>query len=267
MSAPLPAAFAAFDPGAMLAPHVAEALWRGTEVNASAVRTVRTGFDALDAQLPGGGWPTHSLTEVLTPQAAFCEWRLLGRSLPALMQDGGRLYLIAPPKQPHAGGLAQLGVTAEQVLWIDASKPVDRLWVTEQILKSGPAGAVLAWLPQARPEQLRRLQIHAQSCDAPVFLFRPLATLADASPAPLRITVAPAQGWDLEVRIAKRRGSCLDESLYLPAMPGNLADVIPPRLHTVPAAPAVAPSREEASHARALGRIAPPAAARVPVSH
>jgi protein ImuA len=248
MSAPLPAAFAAFDPGAMLAPHVAQALWRGTEVNASAVRTVRTGFDALDAQLPGGGWPTHSLTEVLTPQAAFCEWRLLGRSLPALMQDGGRLYLIAPPKQPHAGGLAQL-------------------WVTEQILKSGPAGAVLAWLPQARPEQLRRLQIHAQSCDAPVFLFRPLATLADASPAPLRITVAPAQGWDLEVRIAKRRGSCLDESLYLPAMPGNLADVIPPRLHTVPAAPAVAPSREEASHARALGRIAPPAAARVPVSH
>ncbi|MFN9728120.1 translesion DNA synthesis-associated protein ImuA [Acidovorax sp.] len=267
MSAPLPAALTAFAPGDLLAPHVAEALWRATEVHAGAARTVPTGFDALDAQLPGGGWPTHSLTEVLTPQAALCEWRLLGRSLPALMQDGGRLYLIAPPKQPHAGGLAQLGVAQEQILWIDASKPVDRLWATEQILKSTPSGAVLAWLPLARPEQIRRLQIHAQSCDAPVFLFRPMATLVDASPAPLRITVVLAQGWNLEVRIAKRRGACLDESLYLPAMPGNLADVIPPRLHTVPAAPAVAPSRKETTHARTLGRIAPPAAARVTVSH
>ena len=248
-------------------PSAVRGVWHAEALGVGLHTAQPTGHALLDAQLPGGGWPTHSLTEVLTPQAAFCEWRLLGRALPALMHNGGRLYLIAPPKQPHAGGLAQLGVAAGQVLWIDASKPVDRLWVTEQILKSDPAGAVLAWLPQARPEQVRRLQIHAQSCDAPVFLFRPLATLADASPAPLRITVAPAQGWDLEVRIAKRRGACLDESLYLPAMPGNLADVIPPRLHTVPAAPAAPLSREEATHARALGRIAPPAAARVPVSH
>jgi protein ImuA len=47
---------------------------------------------------------------------------------------------------------------------------LERLWATEQILQAGPVGAVLAWLPQARPEQIRRLQIHAQSCDAPVFL-------------------------------------------------------------------------------------------------
>lgn len=47
----------------------------------------------------------------------------------------------------------------------------------------------MAWLPQARPEQIRRLQIHAQSCDAPVFLLRPITALNDASPAPLRVTV------------------------------------------------------------------------------
>ena len=255
MPFPVRSAPSTFDTGA-LPRHVAEAVWRGSDVGGAVSRTVSSGFTLLDSQLPGGGWPTHSLTELLVPQAALCEWRLLGPALPALMDAGGRVYLIAPPKQPHAGGLAQLGLTPDQVVWVDAATPVDRLWVTEQIVKSDPAGVVLSWLPQARPEQIRRLQIHAQSCDAPVFLFRPTGTLGDASPAPLRVSVSLAQGWDLEVRIPKRRGASLDGTLYLAALPCSLAKVLPPRLKTVPA-PLLAPSHQEASHARALGRAAP----------
>lgn len=250
----VPAASSPFEPGA-LPRHVADAVWRGCEVGGAAARTIPTGFGALDDQLPGGGWPTHSLTELLLPQAALCEWRLLGPALPALMASGGRIYLIAPPKQPHAPGLAQLGVSVDQLIWVRTTTPMDGLWVTEQIVKSDPAGAVLSWLPQARPEQIRRLQIHAQSCDAPVFLFRPVAALNDASPAPLRVCVALADGWQLEVRIPKRRGASCDESLYLAAMPANLAGVLPPRWRTRPA-PMAAPLRKEFSDARALGRVA-----------
>ncbi len=176
------------------------------------------------------------------------------------------MYLIAPPKQPHVGGLEQLGLSADQVVWIHATTPVDRLWATEQIVKSDPAGAVLAWLPQARPEQIRRLQIHAQSCGAPVYLFRPATALHDTSPAPLRVHVVLAEGWQLEVRIPKRRGASLDEALYLHAMPGNLVPVIPPRLKTVPG-PSGVPFRKEATDAWALGRIAPYPSSSQPVSH
>ena len=260
-----PAAFSAFDPGA-LPRHVADAVWRGSEVGGAAARTVPTGFEALDGQLPGGGWPTHSLTELLMPQAALCEWRLLGPALPAFMQSGGRVYLIAPPRPPHAAGLAQLGVPPDRLVWIRASTPVDRLWVTEQIVKSDPAGVVLSWLPQARPEQIRRLQIHAQSCDAPVFLFRPAVTQHDASPAPLRVSVALAEGWNLEVRIPKRRGTSLEAPLVLSAVPGNLAMVLPPRLKSV-SAPAAVSVCKEVSDARALGRIVASFTARVPLSH
>jgi protein ImuA len=49
---------------------------------------VSSGFTLLDSQLPGGGWPTHSLTELLMPQAALCEWRLLGPALPSLIDSG-----------------------------------------------------------------------------------------------------------------------------------------------------------------------------------
>ncbi|MCB1989681.1 MAG: recombinase RecA, partial [Burkholderiaceae bacterium] len=120
--------------------------------------------------------------------------------------------------------------------------------------------------PQARPEQIRRLQIHAQSCDAPVFLFRPVAALSEASPAPLRIAVVPTQGWLLEVRIPKRRGASFDDALHLAAMPGNLEGVIPPRLQSVPT-PAAVPSNPETSDAWALGRIAPPSTADMHAPH
>lgn len=265
MSVPLHQASGSFDPG-ILPRHLAEAVWRGSDLGGSASRAIASGFAELDAQLPGGGWPTHALTELLTPQSALCEWRLLGPSIGAMLQDGGRIYLIAPPKQPHAAGLVQLGVAPDQIVWIEASTPVDCLWVTEQIVKSDPAGAVLSWLPQARPEQIRRLQVHALACDAPVFLFRPVTTLRDSSPAPLRIATAPAAGWDLEVQIPKRKGSSFDGSLYLSAMPSNLGDVIPPRLKILPAASTVF-SREEAADARALGRIPTRPAAGVPQSH
>jgi len=262
---PPPAASNTFDPGA-LPRHVADAVWRGCEFGGAAARTISTGFGALDEQLPGGGWPTHSLTELLMPQAALCEWRLLGPALPALMQSGGRIYLIAPPKQPHAPGLAQLGLSADRLIWVRTTTPMDSLWVTEQIVKSDPSGAVLSWLPQARPEQIRRLQIHALSCNAPVFLFRPVAALHDVSPAPLRVCVALADGWHLEVRILKRRGASLDDPLYLAAMPANLEGVIPPRLKTLPAA-AGAPSHKESADARALGRVGPSFPAAEAISH
>lgn len=252
-----------------LPPHVAEAIWRGTELGGTHPITVPTGFSALDAQLPGGGWPTRSLTELLTAQTAICEWRLLGPAIPSLTRERGRLYLIAPPKEPHVGGLCQLGLSADQVVWIEAATPADRLWATEQVIKADPAGAILSWLPQARPEQIRRLQVQAHGCEAPVFLFRPVTALRDASSAPLRVAVALGAGWELEVRIAKRRGSSLDQALQLPALPGQLARVLPPRLIALQEPlPGAAHSPQESPDAGALGRIAPrPARFAQPLAH
>ena len=243
----------AFDPGALSGP-VAAALWRGVDLGRAAARTVPTGFDLLDAQLPGGGWPTQAVTELLLPQAPLCEWRLLGPALPAMLQGGGRIYLVGPPQPPHAGGLAQLGVPPAQVVWVRAVAPLERLWATEQILQANPAGAVLAWLPQARPEQIRRLQIHALSCDAPVFLVRPEGALRQASPAPLRVMVALGPGWALQVRIPKRRGSAFEGMLRLEAIPGNLLNMLPPRWGSTPAT-VQPPLAKESSDVPALGRI------------
>jgi hypothetical protein len=57
-------------------------VWRGR--SRAAVETFPTGFPALDAGLPGGGWPRHGLVEILTPRPGVGELYLLLPALAAL---------------------------------------------------------------------------------------------------------------------------------------------------------------------------------------
>lgn len=219
-----------FDVG-QLPNSISSAIWRGTEVGQAGQTVVSSGFEALDAQLPGGGWPCNAITELLQPQPSLCEWRLLSPSLASLVATGGQILLVGPPKRPHAPGLLKLGITEKNLVWIAADTPAERLWTTEQLVKANPrGGAILAWLPQARAEQLRRLQVHAQTCDCPVFLFRPEAAQLDASPAPLRVLASLGTDWQLSVSILKRKGALMDGPISIPSIPGTLASVFTPRL-------------------------------------
>lgn len=232
---------------------VAQAIWRGSDLGQAGQSVVASGWTALDAELPGGGWPCNALTELLQPQPSLCEWRLLSPALAELAAGGGHILLVGPPKRPHAPGLVKLGIAEKNIVWIAADTPAERLWSTEQLVKANPrGGAILAWLPQARAEQLRRLQVHAQSCDCPVFLFRPEAAQLDASPAPLRVLTNLGPDWTLHVHILKRKGALLDGPIVLPSVPGTLASVLTPRLMQ----PSQLLARTEVTHVHALGRAA-----------
>jgi protein ImuA len=235
---------------AQLPANVSQAIWRGTDIGQAGQAVVTTGFDALDAQLPGGGWPCNSLTELLQPQPSLCEWRLLSPALAGLVASGGQILLVGPPKRPHTPGLVKLGISEKNLVWIAADTPAERLWTTEQLVKANPrGGAILAWLPQARAEQLRRLQVHAQSCDCPVFLFRPEAAQLDASPAPLRVLTTLGNDWELHVQVLKRKGALLDGTIVLQSIPGTLASVFTPRLLR----PSQLLAKTEASNVSTLG--------------
>jgi protein ImuA len=207
-----------------------EGVWRGTEIGRQPAAVVSTGWAPLDQELPGGGWPSHALTEVLAPQPAVVEWRLLAPALRQVAARGGQIVAVAPPRQPYLPGLQQEGLDERCFVWIDAQAPAERLWITEQLIKANACGAVIAWLPQARAEQIRRLQVCAQSCEGLVFLCRPEAARHESSAAPLRVQAGFGLDWDLRLQILKRRGPTLDESIALPSIPGGLASIITPRL-------------------------------------
>ena len=252
VQAPVPAGSGAvqtFDTG-QLPGHVAQAVWRAAEMGQASQSVVSTGFAALDAELPGGGWPCNSLTELLQAQPSLCEWRLLSPALSLLAAAGGQVLLVAPPKRPHTPGLCKLGIPASSVVWIAADAPAERLWATEQLIQANPrGGAILAWLPQARAEQLRRLQVHAQACDCPVFVFRPETVQRDASPAPLRVLTTLGLDWHLQLHILKRKGARMEEPIAVHAVPGTLARFFTPRLMH----PSQLIVQRESSHVHPLG--------------
>lgn len=205
-------------------------VWRGCELGHRPAAVQPTGWERLDQALPGGGWPSRSLTEVLTPQPAVLEWRLLSFALGRIAAQGRQIVTIAPPRHPYLPGLQQAGLDERCFVWIQADQPAERLWAVEQLIKSNACGAIVAWLPQTRPEQLRRLQVGAQSCDAPVFLCRPETARREPSAAPLRVLASPGLDWTLRLQILKRRGPAMSEAISLPSMPGSLGSIIMPRL-------------------------------------
>lgn len=139
--------------------------------------TLSSGHLALDQVLPGGGWPLDALSEVLQPPGLHGEWRLLLPVLLRLQQTGsGALVLVGPPHVPFGPALQAQGLAVQRLLWVNPSPMQACLWAAEQALRCAGVLAVLAWLPQAlrvRPEQLRRLQLAAQTYGKPLFAMRP----------------------------------------------------------------------------------------------
>ena len=52
-------------------------IWRRSAAQQPRVRALPTGWDTLDARLPGGGWPQGALSEILFEQDGLGELDLL----------------------------------------------------------------------------------------------------------------------------------------------------------------------------------------------
>jgi protein ImuA len=209
---------------------VAAAIWRGDQMGSALSAVLPSGFAALDAELPGGGWPCHAVTDILMPQSGTLEWRLLAPLLHAVCTAGRSVVAVGPPKPPHLPGLRWLGLCERQLVWVQADTPAERLWASEQLVRANSCGVLVAWLPQVRQEQIRRLQVLAAAHEGPVFLCRPSAAAQESSAAPLRVLARVGPDWTLQLDIVKRKGPPLQASLSLPSVPGGLQTIMTPRL-------------------------------------
>ncbi len=159
-------------PGLDLALH--PAVWRASQIGGGAQATSPSGFAALDAQLPGGGWPHGVLTELLLPQPGIGELRLLAPVLGAVSAtesatgtapgaavrsvvgsaarsttappDSGRcVMLFDPPASLSAWALLQCGLDSRHWLVV-RSRPAGQ---GRQGAAAAPAAP--AWRPDTAP--------------------------------------------------------------------------------------------------------------------
>ena len=197
------------------------ALWLADQLaHTAATGAVRpTGFAALDAELPGGGWPAAGLTELLLAAPGNGELRLLAPLLAQGSQHTGSLLCIAPPFMLYAPALRALGWPLERLLVVTPGSLADAAWSAEQGLRSGACAAVLWWQSEERlpapalATALRRLHLAAGT--SPLFALRPGSACTQSSPAPLRVMLESAPQGQLAVTVFKRRGPAMVAPLRL----------------------------------------------------
>ena len=192
------------------------AIWRGRSA-AQRRSGLPTGFAALDEYLPDSGWPRTGLIEILVARFGSGELTLLMPALAALTRAAVARWCVwvAPPLVPFAPALVSCGVVLDRVAVVGGARP---LWALEQTLGSGACDAVLGWVRQVKPRDLRRLQLAAERGRTLGVMFRPRRAAREASAAVLRLSIEPlAEG----VRVTLLKGrSVRRDALDLP-WPGS----------------------------------------------
>jgi hypothetical protein len=221
-----------------------------------------TGFAALDAVLPGGGWPGSALTEVMLAREGIGELRLMLPALAQLTRAGRHVVWIAPPYRPYAPALAAAGVALSRLAFVRCRDAREALWAFDQALRAPECGAAFAWLPERDERCLRRLALAAREGRTWGVLWRRPGVAAQAIAAPLRLALDAHDG-RLAVRVLKRRGGELADPMRIDlaarwstAPAGSLARVAAPARVPPRRAPSPDP-RTSAGHAHAEGRARP----------
>ncbi|MBL8469028.1 translesion DNA synthesis-associated protein ImuA [Methyloversatilis discipulorum] len=194
-------------------------LWRANDTVVDACPTVSTGHPALDAELPGGGWPVGDMSEVLTDCCGHGEVSLLLPMLAQASQADGWMVWVAPPWYPNVSALAAAGLRTHRMLVIQAGSTGERVWAMRHALDSGACSAVIGWFDRVDTALLRRLQLAVREAALPLVLFRSAADAHIASPAALRLQLSVAAEGAVRLDILKRRGRPTDRPVYLGTRP------------------------------------------------
>ncbi|MDQ2068882.1 translesion DNA synthesis-associated protein ImuA [Natronospira bacteriovora] len=190
-------------------------VFRPRRGGASLTPSQATGFAALDALLPGGGWPRGALVELLGDEQGIGELRLLLPALCECQRQGQWLLWVSPPYLPYAPALRAHGLAPHRCVITRPEGVEEQVWTLEQGLRSGACGAVLGWPRQLSGRHVRRLQLAAESTRSLAFLFRPGAMAIQRSPAALRLALS-GQPEGLGVELIKSRGAAVGQRISLP---------------------------------------------------
>ena len=204
---------------------------------------VPSGYAALDAALPTGGWARGAVTELLCETPGIGELSLLLPALRTLTAAGRWAALVNPPHIPYAPALANAGIALERLLVVECPGEADALWAAELLLREGVVAATALWVTRTTPARQRRLQLAAADGRAFCVVYRPGEAREEHSPVAARIALAVRDG-RLELELVKLRGGrprtvTLDPALFDAAQGAEWPLVPCPALTTRPVPPAV----------------------------
>src|SRR5688572_23727574 len=164
-----------------------------------------SGTASLDAVLPGGGWQSGTVVELMPVSDGIGELRLLMPALAKITHSERHVAMIAPPYIPFAPALLRHGLRLEHFWIIRAHSAADILWSAEQTLRCKSFGAVLAWPQAIRDREVRRLQLAAEAGSSIGFVYRSPSAVRESSPAAVRLRLQTDPTGQLNIDVIKCR--------------------------------------------------------------
>ena len=186
-------------------------LWRGCDMAGQGFHGIGTGYHELDDILPGRGWPSSGLVEVIARHSGMGELQLLIPLMQSVIKQGKWILCVAPPYLLNAPALTQAGIDIGQILIVKQDTPCkDALWSMEKAMQTETCGLVLAWQNWLPGKVLRRLQLAAEVGDTLAVLFRHNDSKYSPSSLRLQIKGSVTDNRDFsraEVTVIKARGN------------------------------------------------------------
>lgn len=149
--------------------------------------------DAIDRALPVGGLARAAIHEVLAAEPGAAA----GFAALVLARTGGTVFWIAAEPEAWPPGLARFGLAPENLVLVQARRPLDGLWAMEECLRCpGVAGAALSVATASLDlTAVRRLQLAAEAGGALGLLLGPEAEAgATAALTRWRVGALPGAG-------------------------------------------------------------------------
>ena len=147
---------------------------------------------APDSALPWGGLPLARLHQIAIIDSSGLGFAaaLLGM----LARDRPVLWCRRrDAAMPFLPGLAPFGLTAEQVLTVEADRAVELLWAIEEGLRCAALGAVLGEIDDLPLPAARRLQLAAETGGVVGLIVTPPWAAAGGATTRWRVGAAPSQ--------------------------------------------------------------------------
>ena len=186
-------------------------LWRGCDMAGQGFHGIGTGYHELDDILPGRGWPSSGLVEVIARHSGMGELQLLIPLMQSVIKQGKWILCVAPPYLLNAPALTQAGIDIGQILIVKQDTPCkDALWSMEKAMQTETCGLVLAWQNWLPGKVLRRLQLAAEVGDTLAVLFKHNDSKYSPSSLRLQIKGSVTDNRDFsraEVTVIKARGN------------------------------------------------------------
>ena len=202
-------------------------LWRGCDMAGQGFHGIGTGYHELDDILPGRGWPSSGLVEVIARHSGMGELQLLIPLMQSVIKQGKWILCVAPPYLLNAPALTQAGIDIGQILIVKQDTPCkDALWSMEKAMQTETCGLVLAWQNWLPGKVLRRLQLAAEVGDTLAVLFKHNDSKYSPSSLRLHMKGSATDNRDFsraEVTVIKARGNFRPLSAQFSLYPKTLS--------------------------------------------